>query len=211
MGEPPVDNGAFEGLAALVDELQRAGKQVVFLIDNPAIGDSKYCVPRSTAFFALDALLARSDGHTCDLRYDQYASAISPYLDRVAKLKADHPGLTIYYLAVRRGQERLPNVPRWEVALQLFGPHFELRRRPHCGGLAACDPIPFAVQRGRRSTRILSCVNKMTSGHSDCDSTRWRLVRAKKSDDEGTVCFVCWQQDGDYGKGYCRRMPCHLM
>jgi len=31
------------------------------------------------------------------------------------------------------------------------------------------------------------------------------------SDDEGTVCFVCWQLDGDYGRGYCRRMPCHLM
>ena len=31
------------------------------------------------------------------------------------------------------------------------------------------------------------------------------------SEDEGTVCFVCWQLDGDYGRGYCRRMPCHLM
>ena len=36
------------------------------------------------------------NGATCDLQYDHYASAISPYLDRVAKLKADHPGLTIF-------------------------------------------------------------------------------------------------------------------
>ena len=56
-GEPPVDNGAFKGLAALVEELQRARKQVVFVVDNPAIGDSKNCAPRSTGIFALDALL----------------------------------------------------------------------------------------------------------------------------------------------------------
>jgi hypothetical protein len=31
------------------------------------------------------------------------------------------------------------------------------------------------------------------------------------SEDEGTICFVCWQLDGDYGRGYCRRMPCRLM
>jgi peptidoglycan/LPS O-acetylase OafA/YrhL len=96
MGESPVDNGGFKGLAVLVNELQRAGKQVVFLIDNPVVGESRGCVPRPTGFSAFDEMLARFHDATCNLRYDRYASAMAPYLDRVAALKAGHPGLTVF-------------------------------------------------------------------------------------------------------------------
>ena len=95
-GEAPVANGAFDGLSVLVAELERAGKRVVFLVDNPKVGESADCVPRSTSFAALDELLSRIRGSACNLPYDSYASAIAPYLGRVAKLKATHPTLAVF-------------------------------------------------------------------------------------------------------------------
>jgi peptidoglycan/LPS O-acetylase OafA/YrhL len=96
MGDAPVPDGAFEGLTNLVDELQRARKEVVFLVDNPTVGESSDCVPRRTGFAALDELLTRLRDATCNIPYDSYASAIAPYLRRVAALKATHPALMVF-------------------------------------------------------------------------------------------------------------------
>jgi peptidoglycan/LPS O-acetylase OafA/YrhL len=96
MGEAPVENGAFAGLSALVDALQQAGKRVVFLVDNPPVGESSDCVPRRTSFAALDDLLSRFHAATCNLAYDRYARATKPYLDRVETLRAAHPHLTVF-------------------------------------------------------------------------------------------------------------------
>jgi peptidoglycan/LPS O-acetylase OafA/YrhL len=96
MSEAPVANGAFEGLSALVAELQRAGKSVVFLEDNPWVGESADCVPRRTSFAALDELLSRLRGAACNLSYDRYLSTIPFYLHLVASLMAAHPALTVF-------------------------------------------------------------------------------------------------------------------
>jgi hypothetical protein len=96
MGEAPLENGAFVGLSALVDALQQAGKRVVFLVDNPAVGESSDCVPRRTGFTALDGWLSRFRDAICKLAYDEYALAIKPYLDRVEALRAAHSSLTVF-------------------------------------------------------------------------------------------------------------------
>jgi SGNH domain (fused to AT3 domains) len=96
LGEAPVANGAFKGLSLLVGELLRAGKEVIFLIDNPSVGESSDCVPRQTGFASLDELLSRLHDATCSLPYDRYTTVIEPYLQRVAALKAAYPALTVF-------------------------------------------------------------------------------------------------------------------
>ena len=95
-GGVPVPDGAFEGLSVLVAELEQANKRVVFLVDNPTVGKSSDCVPRRTGFLILDEVLTELRDTTCNIPYDSYASAIAPYLDRVAALKLTHPALTVF-------------------------------------------------------------------------------------------------------------------
>jgi peptidoglycan/LPS O-acetylase OafA/YrhL len=96
MGEAPLENGAFAGLSALVDALQQAGKRVVFLVDNPSVGESSDCVPRRTGFAPFDNWLSRFHDPICNLAYDEYALAIKPYLDRVEALRAAHSALAVF-------------------------------------------------------------------------------------------------------------------
>jgi hypothetical protein len=95
-GAPLVANGAFDGLSALVTQLQRAGKAVIFQQDNPALGNSSDCIPRVTGLRAMDRWLLRLRGATCNLDYDSYMSSIRPYLAHIAALKLAHPEMIVF-------------------------------------------------------------------------------------------------------------------
>ena len=94
-GAPIAPRGALEGLSALVATLRAAGKQVVFLHDNPAIGESSDCVPRLTGIAMLDHRLPLLRGRSCNLPYPVYVESIARYRGLIAALKAANPDLAV--------------------------------------------------------------------------------------------------------------------
>ncbi len=95
-GGPPQAQGAAEGIGALVDMLERAGKRVVFLHDNPFVAEPANCAARRTGIAALDAVLPARRDAACTLAYDAYAATLAPYRRLIAALQAAHPALTVF-------------------------------------------------------------------------------------------------------------------
>jgi peptidoglycan/LPS O-acetylase OafA/YrhL len=94
--DKPAPGGALAGMSAAVSRLEQAGKQVVFLHDNPAVGEAADCIERHTGFTALDALLPRRLGVKCGVPYDSYISSMAPYRQFIGSLHAAHPAMMVF-------------------------------------------------------------------------------------------------------------------
>jgi peptidoglycan/LPS O-acetylase OafA/YrhL len=97
LGGQAVANGAFTGLSNAIALLERSGKKVIFLEDNPSLADSSDCVPRRTGFAGLDKWLANiRTRRRCVVSYSQYVSETAKYRHLVSDLKAPDPGLPVF-------------------------------------------------------------------------------------------------------------------
>jgi peptidoglycan/LPS O-acetylase OafA/YrhL len=80
-----------------ISKMERAGKRVVFVIDNPTFADPRSCISGGlTSSKFLNQFLFRRVNPRCTLRYTDYMNGTRAYRDFIAKLKQLHPGMTVY-------------------------------------------------------------------------------------------------------------------
>lgn len=91
------EQAVWHGLNTAITALEKAGKRVIFLIDNPTLPDPSKCLPpRVTQSTQLNQLLERPIDPKCTIPYAQHLKETKTYLDRVAALKARHPHMVVY-------------------------------------------------------------------------------------------------------------------
>lgn len=96
-GEKPIQDGAFIGLSNIISDLEHAGKKVIFLEDNPFIGESAQCVLRRSGLSWLDKGIERIQRtDKCSLAYDKYQELSEKYHQQVSELGKKHPNMIIY-------------------------------------------------------------------------------------------------------------------
>jgi len=91
----PYAGAAREGLGRFVAALVQAGKQVVLVVDNPALADPRRCLstPRVTAPGPLaDLLQLRADAPGCQISVARHRELAAPYHQLLAAIAAEHPG-----------------------------------------------------------------------------------------------------------------------
>lgn len=77
--------------------LEQAGKQVVFVIDNPTFPDPTSCISGgATSSPFLNQFLRRKENPYCTIRYTDHLAGTQAYREFVGELKRRHPSLTVY-------------------------------------------------------------------------------------------------------------------
>jgi hypothetical protein len=82
---------------SLVRRLQRAGKQVVFVVDNPTLPDPNSCVHGGlTSSDFLNQWIYRRENGLCTLTYTQHLQATEPYRRMVQRMRQENPELVVF-------------------------------------------------------------------------------------------------------------------
>ena len=80
-----------------IQQLEDAGKRVVFVIDNPTFPDPTSCISGgATSSTFLNRFLRRKENPHCTIRYTDHVAGTHAYQQFVEELKRLHPGLTVY-------------------------------------------------------------------------------------------------------------------
>lgn len=80
-----------------IQQLEQAGKRVVFVIDNPTFPDPTSCISGgATSNSFLNRFLRRKENPRCTIRYSDHLAGTRAYQQFVVELKRLHPDLTIY-------------------------------------------------------------------------------------------------------------------
>lgn len=83
--------------SSTIQQLEAAGKHVLFVIDNPTFPDPTSCIGGGvTSSPFLNRFLRRKENPRCTIRYDEQVSGTHIYQLFVEKLKNLHPDLTVY-------------------------------------------------------------------------------------------------------------------
>lgn len=91
------EQAAWNGLSRAISELEKVGKQVIFVIDNPTLPDPSHCMPsRVTPWSALNQMISRAADPQCKITYAQHLSDTARYRHLVSQLQASHPQLIVY-------------------------------------------------------------------------------------------------------------------
>jgi peptidoglycan/LPS O-acetylase OafA/YrhL len=94
---------AVDGFDHAIDALQRAGKRVVVVLDNPELPDPRLCMDRKPlAWPWVRHLLGVGDvgaAERCAMPYTTYLARTATYRDLMDQVKQRHPGLFVYDLA----------------------------------------------------------------------------------------------------------------
>jgi len=80
-----------------IQQLEQAGKRVVFVVDNPTFPDPTSCISggaTSSAF--LNQLLRRKENPRCTISYTDHLKGTHAYLNFIAELKLLNPGMIIF-------------------------------------------------------------------------------------------------------------------
>jgi hypothetical protein len=86
-----------ESYSSTLQQLEHAGKRVVFFIDNPTFPDPTSCISGgATSSSFLNQFLSRKKNPYCTIRYTDYLAGTKAYRQFAFDLKRLHPGLTIY-------------------------------------------------------------------------------------------------------------------
>ncbi len=87
----------FEGLSNTVKAFLDRGKQVVFVIDNPALPHLRDCAPRKTGWSAFDAALSGNVPEACFVSLKEFLRDTAIYRDLIAALQTRFPvGLHVF-------------------------------------------------------------------------------------------------------------------
>ena len=93
----PMPAVRLEAYSAAITRLQRAGKQVVFVMDHPTFPDPTSCISGGLSGHALlDQVLRRKENPHCRLARADHLAGTQPYRDFVAELQRRHPALQVY-------------------------------------------------------------------------------------------------------------------
>lgn len=80
-----------------IQQLQQAGKRVVFVMDHPIFPDPTSCISGgATSNTFLNRFLRRKENPHCTIRYTDHLAETHAYQQFVEKLKRLHPNLTVY-------------------------------------------------------------------------------------------------------------------
>ncbi|MGA7777381.1 MAG: acyltransferase family protein [Paraburkholderia sp.] len=93
-GEPD-KVGALDGMDATISELEKAGKRVALIVDNPTLPDPAQCMERSSMKYGVMRMLGGPDLAACTLHYGDYLKVTQQYREMIAKLQALHPKLLV--------------------------------------------------------------------------------------------------------------------
>jgi peptidoglycan/LPS O-acetylase OafA/YrhL len=84
----PYAGAALEGIRNAVSALEKAGKRVVFVVDNPTLPDPKVCMPgRLTDIELVNALVDRQMNPACNLTYAAHLEKTITYRALLADLR----------------------------------------------------------------------------------------------------------------------------
>ncbi|MDR5856735.1 acyltransferase family protein [Caballeronia sp. LZ062] len=97
----PDVNGALDGLDAAITSLQRAGKKVALLMDNPTLPDPRECMDRrlmasSAVRKSLGVDRAGSSAPRCTVSYDAHLAATAAYRSIMTILHDRHPEVSFF-------------------------------------------------------------------------------------------------------------------
>lgn len=80
-----------------IQQLEKAGKRVIFVIDNPTFPDPRSCISGGvTSSEFLNQFLRRKENPRCTIRYTDQLAGVRAYLEFSAELKRLNPNLFIY-------------------------------------------------------------------------------------------------------------------
>lgn len=83
--------------SAAITQLEQAGRQVWFVLDNPTLPDPRSCISGGATDMAwLNSVLRRVENPRCTVRYSEHLAGTRPYLQFVDALKAKHPQLQVF-------------------------------------------------------------------------------------------------------------------
>lgn len=96
-GAQPYEGAAVEGMRNAVSALERAGKRVIFVVDNPTLPDPKKCMPgRLTEIGVINAMMDRKLNPGCHLGYEQHMAKTVKYRRMVDELRAADSRLQVF-------------------------------------------------------------------------------------------------------------------
>ncbi|SEK01638.1 Peptidoglycan/LPS O-acetylase OafA/YrhL, contains acyltransferase and SGNH-hydrolase domains [Paraburkholderia diazotrophica] len=97
----PIQSAALDGLDVSIGILQKAGKQVALVMDNPTLPDPRECMGRKLMGYRFVQTIlsvdhAGSFASKCAITYGEHLAATAEYRADIAKLHAMHPDMLIY-------------------------------------------------------------------------------------------------------------------
>ncbi|MDE1139985.1 MAG: acyltransferase family protein [Paraburkholderia tropica] len=95
------ENAVIDGFNATISRLRKAGKRVIFIIDNPTLPDPSNCMDRSAERFSAVqwiASLGRSQSWSdrCTLPIAKHLAKTRKYREILLKIKGANPDLTLF-------------------------------------------------------------------------------------------------------------------
>lgn len=89
--------GKIAAYSMAIQQLEQAGRRVVFVIDNPTFPDPTSCISGgATSNPFLNQFLRRKESPRCTIRYADHLAGTLTYRQFVGELKRLHPDLTVY-------------------------------------------------------------------------------------------------------------------
>lgn len=96
----PRPTAALDGLDAAVTALERAGRRVALVLDNPRLRDPRQCMDRRPlAWPVVRHALGVADmsaAQRCAISYREHVARMAPFTALVEELKRHHPALFVY-------------------------------------------------------------------------------------------------------------------
>jgi peptidoglycan/LPS O-acetylase OafA/YrhL len=87
----------FEIWSSQISALEKAGKKVVLVIDNPIFPDPTSCISGGlTHSEFLNKVFTRKANPACQIPYDQYVAGTKIYRDWMYSLQQQHPGVVVF-------------------------------------------------------------------------------------------------------------------
>ncbi|HEU0282553.1 MAG TPA: acyltransferase family protein [Gallionella sp.] len=89
--------GKIASYSRTIQQLEQAGKRVVFIIDNPTFPDPRSCISGgATSSPFLNQFLRRKENPHCTIRHTDHLAGTQAYRQFIGELKRLHPSLTVY-------------------------------------------------------------------------------------------------------------------
>jgi peptidoglycan/LPS O-acetylase OafA/YrhL len=89
--------GKIAAYSQTIQQIEQAGKRVVFVVDNPTFPDPTSCVSGgATSSSFLNQFLRRRGNPYCSIRYTDHLAGTLPYRQFIGELQRLHPNLIVY-------------------------------------------------------------------------------------------------------------------
>ncbi|MGN6262939.1 MAG: acyltransferase family protein [Ralstonia sp.] len=87
---------SYAGLSNSIGKLESGGRNVVLVIDNPTLANSKDCMSRVTAISSLNQSSAHKNNAECSISYEEHLRRTKDYRDAIFEIAKTHPKLIVY-------------------------------------------------------------------------------------------------------------------